>query len=87
MESSKASGSVSYTHLDVYKRQEERAAKAAEREAERAQKAAEKEAERAARAAEKQREQAMKTVSSVIGQIGRETSRQLLRGLFGNLRK
>ena len=37
--------------------------------------------------AEKQREQAMKTVSSVIGQIGRETSRQLLRGLFGNLRK
>jgi hypothetical protein len=29
----------------------------------------------------------MKTVSSVIGQIGRETSRQLLRGLFGNLRK
>ena len=56
-------------------------------EAERAQKAAEKEAERAARAAEKQREQAMKTVGSVIGQIGRETSRQLLRGLFGNLRK
>ena len=68
-------------------KEEERAAKAAEREAERAQKAAEKEAERAARAAEKQREQAMKTVSSVIGQIGRETSRQLLRGLFGNLRK
>ena len=46
-----------------------------------------RERERAARAAEKQREQAMKTVSSVIGQIGRETSRQLLRGLFGNLRK
>lgn len=68
-------------------KEEERVAKAAEREAERAQKAAEKEAERAARAAEKQREQAMKTVSSVIGQIGRETSRQLLRGLFGNLRK
>ena len=44
-------------------------------------------AQSAARAAEKQREQAMKTVSSVIGQIGRETSRQLLRGLFGNLRK
>ena len=68
-------------------KEEERAARAAEKEAERAQKAAEKEAERAARAAEKQREQAMKTVSSVIGQIGRETSRQLLRGLFGNLRK
>ena len=68
-------------------KEEERVAKAAEREAERAQKTAEKEAERAARAAEKQREQAMKTVSSVIGQIGRETSRQLLRGLFGNLRK
>lgn len=68
-------------------KEEERAARAAEKEAERAQKAAEKEAERAARAAEKQREQAMKTVGSVIGQIGRETSRQLLRGLFGNLRK
>ena len=68
-------------------KEEERVAKAAEREAERVQKAAEKEAERAARATEKQREQAMKTVSSVIGQIGRETSRQLLRGLFGNLRK
>lgn len=68
-------------------KEEERAARAAEKDAERAQKAAEKEAERAARAAEKQREQAMKTVSSVIGQIGRETSRQLLRGLFGNLRK
>lgn len=67
--------------------EEARAAKAAEKEAERAQKAAEKEAERAARAAEKQREQAMKTVSSVIGQIGRETSRQLLRGIFGGLRK
>ena len=68
-------------------KEEERAAKAAEKEAERAQKAAEKEAERAARAAEKQREQAMKTVSSVIGQIGRETSRQLLRGLFGSLKR
>ena len=68
-------------------KEEARAAKAAEKEAERAARAAEKEAERAARAAEKQRDQAMKTVSSVIGQIGRETSRQLLRGLFGNLRK
>ena len=68
-------------------KEEERAAKAAEKEAERAEKAAEKEAERAARAAEKQREQAMKTVSSVVGQIGREAGRQLIRGLFGSLKR
>ena len=70
---------------------EAKAAKAAAKEAARAQAAAEKaaakEAERQAKAEQKQREQVAKTVHSVIGQIGRETSRQLLRGLFGSLRR
>lgn len=64
-------------------KEEERAAKAAEKEAERAQKAAEKEAERATRAAEKQREQAMKTVSSVIGQIGARRAGNFCGGCLG----
>ena len=71
--------------------EEAKAAKAAAKEAARAQAAAEKaaakEAERQARAEQKQREQVAKTVNSVIGQIGRETSRQLIRGLFGSLRR
>ena len=44
-------------------------------------------AARAPRAADKHPENPEISLSSVIGQIGRETSRQLLRGLFGNLRK
>ena len=71
--------------------EEAKAAKAAAKEAARAQAAAEKaaakEAERQAKAEQKQREQVAKTVNSVIGQIGRETSRQLIRGLFGSLRR
>ncbi len=70
------------------------AQKAAERErgrlakeAERARVAAAKEAERAAREAERQRAQAAKAASSVLGQIGREAGRQLVRGLFGALRR
>lgn len=59
----------------------------AEKEAARAAREAEREAERAAKAEQKQREQMAKTVNSVIGQIGREAGRQLMRGLFGNLRR
>ncbi|WP_305296728.1 helicase HerA-like domain-containing protein [Parvibacter caecicola] len=63
------------------------AAAAAAKEAERQAKAAEKAAEQEAKAAQKRAEQAAKTVNSVIGQIGREASRQLIRGLFGALKK
>jgi len=63
------------------------AAAAAAKEAERQAKAAEKAAEREAKAAQKRAEQAAKTVNSVIGQIGCEASRQLIRGLFGALKK
>ena len=35
----------------------------------------------------KQREQMAKTANSVVGQIGCEAGRQLMRGLFGNLRR
>ncbi|MEY8461108.1 helicase HerA-like domain-containing protein [Eggerthellaceae bacterium 24-137] len=80
------------------RRQADAAAKAAEKqaakeaalaqkEAERAAREARREAERAAKAEQKQREQMAKTVNSVIGQIGREAGRQLMRGLFGNLRR
>lgn len=64
-------------------RERERLAK----EAERARVAAAKEAERAAREAERQRAQAAKAASSVLGQIGREAGRQLVRGLFGALKR
>ncbi len=50
-----------------------------------------KEAEKAAaaeeRKAQKVQEQAVKQVSSVLGQIGREASRQIIRGIFGALKK
>ena len=68
-------------------REAAKAEAAAQREAERAAREAEHEAERAAKAEAKQREQMAKTVNSVIGQIGREAGRQLMRGLFGNLRR
>lgn len=64
-----------------------REAALAEKEAARTAREAEREAERAAKAEQKQREQMAKTVNSVIGQIGREAGRQLMRGLFGNLRR
>lgn len=65
----------------------EKEARAAEREAQRLQKEAERQAQAAERAAQKQRDQAAKTMSSIIGQIGREAGRQLVRGLFGGLRR
>lgn len=65
----------------------ERERKRLAKEAERARVAAAKEAERAAREAERQRAQAAKAASSVLGQIGREAGRQLVRGLFGALRR
>lgn len=61
-------------------REEERARAAAE-------KAAAKKAERAAREAQKQREQAVKAAGSMLGSIGREAGRQLVRGLFGALKR
>ena len=67
--------------------QEAKAAKEAEKAAAKAEREAEKKAEREARAAQKQAEQTAKTVQSVIGQIGREASRQLVRGLFGALKR
>lgn len=65
----------------------ERERKRLAKEAERASVAAAKEAERAAREAERQRAQAAKAASSVLGQIGREAGRQLVRGLFGALKR
>ncbi len=65
----------------------EKAQKAAEREAERQAKAAAKEAERAAKAAAKEQERAAKAVESMVGKFGREAGKQLLRGLFGSLRR
>ncbi len=44
-------------------------------------------AERAAREAQRQREQAAKAASSMLGSIGREAGRQLMRGLFGALKR
>ena len=64
-----------------------KAAKEAERAAAKAQKEAEKEAERAAKAAEKQKQELFKdvtkTATSILGSIGREASKQIMRGLFG----
>lgn len=63
------------------------AEKAAAKEAAAAEKAAAKEAERQAKAAEKAQQKAMDTMASIVGQVGREAGRQLIRGLFGNLRR
>lgn len=63
------------------------AEKAAEREALRQEKAAEREAIRQEKAAQKQQEQAGKVMNSIIGQIGREASRQIVRGIFGALKR
>ena len=59
------------------------AAKEAAAEAKRAEKEAAAEAKKAA----KMHEQAVKQVGSVLGQIGREASRQIIRGIFGALKK
>lgn len=64
-----------------------KAAKEAEAAEAKAAKQAEKEAERAAKAQQKQMDQVTKTVSSIVGQIGREAGRQLVRGLFGSLKR
>ena len=72
-------------------REAQKAAEKAEKEAERARIAAEKEAakeaERQAKAEQKKKDQISKTASSIIGQIGREASRQIIRGIFGSLKK
>ena len=65
----------------------EKAAKEAERARIAAEKEAAKEAERRAKEEAKKRERAAKTVNSVIGQIGREAGRQLVRGLFNSLKR
>lgn len=70
---------------------EAKAAKEAEKAAAKAEREAEKEAERQAKAAAKQQEQMVreitKTASSILGQIGRDASKQIMRGLFGGLKR
>ncbi len=70
---------------------EAKAAKEAEKAAAKAQKEAEKEAERAAKAAEKQKQELFKDVTkaatSILGQIGRDASKQIMRGLFGTRKR
>lgn len=70
---------------------EAKAAKEAQKAAAKAEREAEKEAERQAKAAAKQQEQMVreitKTASSILGQIGRDASKQIMRGLFGGLKK
>lgn len=70
---------------------EAKAEKEAEKKAEKEEREAEKKAEREEKAREKAREkttqQVMKTASSILGQIGREASRQIIRGLFGNTKR
>ncbi|MBR3690516.1 MAG: DUF853 family protein [Eggerthellaceae bacterium] len=65
----------------------EKAEKEAEKAAAKAAKEAEKEAERTAREEQKRRDRMAKTANSIIGQVGREAGRQLIRGLFGSLKK
>ena len=69
----------------------EKAAKEAEKKAAADEAKAAKEAERKAIAAEKQAQKAQdqltRQVGSVLGQIGREASRQIIRGIFGGLKK
>ena len=65
----------------------EKAAKEAERARVAAEKQAAKEAERRAKEEAKKRDRTAKTVNSVIGQIGREAGRQLVRGLFNSLKR
>ncbi len=72
-------------------REAQKAAEKAEKEAERARIAAEKEAakeeERRYKEEQKKKDQLSKTASSIIGQIGREASRQIVRGIFGSLKR
>lgn len=69
----------------------EKAAAAAAKEAEREAAKKAREEERKAAAAEKQRQKQMdqitRTATGVMGSIGREAGKQLLRGLFGSLKK
>ena len=71
--------------------EEAKAAKAAEKAAEKAEREAEKKREREERAAEKRQEQMVRSVTrtatSILGSIGREASRQIVRGLFGSRRR
>lgn len=71
--------------------EEAKAAKEAEKQAERKRREEEKREEREERAREKKQQQmtrdVTKTATSIIGQIGREASRQIMRGLFGGLKK
>ena len=71
--------------------EETKAARAAERAAEKAEREAEKKREREERAAEKRQEQMVRdvtrTATSILGSIGREASRQIVRGLFGSRKR
>lgn len=65
----------------------EKAQKEAEKAAAKAAKEAEKAAEKAAKEEQKRRDRMAKTANSILGQVGREAGRQLIRGLFGSLKK
>ena len=65
----------------------ERERAAAEKERMAAEKAAAREAAKAEKEAERRQQQFEKTVNSVIGQIGREAGRQIVRGIFGSLKR
>lgn len=65
----------------------ERQYRAEQKEADRQYRAAEKEADRRYREEQKAKDQMTRTVNSVLGQIGREASRQVIRGILGAFKK
>lgn len=77
--------------LDEEAKQAAEPRRQADIEAAEAEKRKAKEAEKAAAAEEKRaqkaQQEAVKQVGSVLGQIGREASRQIIRGIFGALKK
>ena len=68
-------------------KESERQQRQLEREAEAAYKRQQQEEAREERERQKQQEQVRKQAQSVIGTIGREATRQLVRGIFGSLRR
>lgn len=73
--------------IRAQQKQQAEAEKQAAKEEAAAQKAAEKEAQQQAKVAQRQQQKVVDTVTSIVGQIGREAGRQLMRGLFGNLKR
>lgn len=73
--------------FEIIADQEAMAVQVSEGKADEKEAAAAKEAERQAKAAQRQQDKVMDTVTSIVGQIGREAGRQLMRGLFGTLKR